>query len=452
MKLRKACLLSFAAAAIASGGITEQTSAAPAPAASSVHQQSPSFKQIHSMLLDHRKNAPLMITAHRGQWRDYPENSLMAIDEAIRDGAEIVEIDVRLTADGVPVLMHDTTVDRTTNGTGKVSDYTLAEIKKLRLKEGLGGEGAALTDHSIPTLEEAMRVVKGRAIVNLDKGWSIREEMYDVLVKTGTVDHALFKGSPNVEEAAAFMAKDPEILYMHIINDATADVVDTFPGRQPVAYEVVFDQLSDPQIQPDKIEQIQKNSRVFINTMWYGLASTYTDESSLRDVELGWEAVTDLRATILQTDNLEAMDYWRDGGHMKFWEAQKGNRTVRVQAEDYLPGKDWVDVGDTDGAIVVEDHQEGEWAKYEVTIPKSGVYTISGRVSANASPAGTVRIDYSNGQSSGDIEVKNTTHIRAFELQEWDQQYLEKGKHTFTVHVTSPGQYQLDYLQFDWQK
>lgn len=87
MKLRKACLLSFAAAAIASGGITEQTSAAPVPAASSVHQQSPSFKQIHPMLLDHRKNAPLMITAHRGQWRDYPENSLMAIDEAIRDGA-----------------------------------------------------------------------------------------------------------------------------------------------------------------------------------------------------------------------------------------------------------------------------------------------------------------------------------------------------------------------------
>ena len=80
-------------------------------------------------MLDHRKNAPLLIASHRGQWREYPENSIGAIKEAIKDGADIVEIDVHLTADGVPVLMHDSTVDRTTNGTGKVSDFTLEEIK-----------------------------------------------------------------------------------------------------------------------------------------------------------------------------------------------------------------------------------------------------------------------------------------------------------------------------------
>ncbi|MGG0287435.1 hypothetical protein ABEY41_20485 [Peribacillus butanolivorans] len=108
--------------------------------------------------------------------------------------------------------------------------------------------------------------------------------------------------------------------------------------RQPVAYEIVFNDLKDPQIQPEKVQQIQKNSRVFVNVMWYGLAGKYTDEASLRDVNLGWKAVTDLGANILQTDNVEAMDYWRDGGNMKSWDAQKGNRTVRVQAEDYLPG------------------------------------------------------------------------------------------------------------------
>lgn len=469
MKLKKLFLLSLVATAVANTGLTEQTNAASKPTASSVNDNR-SFKQLHSMLLDHRKNAPLMITAHRGQWREYPENSLGAINEAIEDGAEIVEIDVRLTADGVPVLMHDSTVDRTTNGTGKVSDYTLAEIKELRLKKGLGGETAELTEYTIPTLEEAMLAVKGRAIVNLDKGWNIREEMYDVLAKTGTVDHALFKGSPNVEDAAEFMAKDPEILYMHIIKDYNADVVDTFPGRQPVAYEVVFDELTDPQIQQETIEKIQQNSRVFINTMWDGLAVKYTDEASLRDVNLGWKAATKLGATILQTDNVEAVDYWRDGGNMKFWEAQTGNRTVRVQAEDHMPGgqgigyydldsnlndpsdQDGIDVSDKDGAIVVKTNQEGEWAKYEIDIPKSGMYKISGRVSADTSPAGTVRIDYSNGESSDEIEVKNTTHTRAFELQEWDYRYWEKGRHTFVVNVTSPGYYQLDYIQFDLQK
>ena len=139
-------------------------------------------------MLDHRKNAPLLIASHRGQWREYPENSIGAIIEAINDGADIVEIDVHLTADGVPVLMHDSTVDRTTNGTGKVSDFTLEEIKQLRLKEGLGGKTAALTEYKVPTLEEAMLAAKDRAIVNLDKGWNIREQMYEVLVKTDTVD------------------------------------------------------------------------------------------------------------------------------------------------------------------------------------------------------------------------------------------------------------------------
>ena len=95
---------------------------------------------------------------------------------------------------------------------------------------------------------------------------------------------------------------------MHIINDENVDAVDAFPDRQPVAYEVVFNELSDPQIQPEKIQQIQKNSRVFMNTMWYNLAGKYTDEASLIDVNNGWKAVTDLGANMIQTDNVEALD------------------------------------------------------------------------------------------------------------------------------------------------
>jgi len=469
MKLKKLLILGLAATTIANVGLTQQASASTPTTNPSSIADSKTFQRLHSKLLDHRKNGPLMIASHRGQWREFPENSLGAINEAIEDGAEIVEIDVQMTADGVPVLMHDATVDRTTNGTGKVSDLTLAQIKELRLKEGLGGKTATLTEYTVPTLEEAMLVAKDRAIVNLDKGWNIREKMYEVLVHTDTVDQGLFKGSSNVEEAAEFMAKDPEIMYMHIINDDNANVVDTFPGRQPVAYEVVFNELSDPQIQPEKVGQIQKNSRVFVNVMWYGLAAKYTDEASLRDVNLGWKAVTSLGANILQTDNVEAMDYWRDGGNMKQWDAQKGNRTVRIQVEDHMPGGqgvgyydldpnrndpsdvDWVDVSDRDGATVVKTNEAGEWAKYEVNIQKSGMYKISGRVSAAVSPAGTIKLEW-DGESSDEIEVKNTTNTRAFELQEWEYRYLEKGSHTFVVHVTSPGFYQLDYMQFDLQK
>ena len=87
--------------------------------------------------------------------------------------------------------MHDYTVDRTTNGTGKVSDLTLAEIKELRLRNACGVRGSQL---QVPTLEEIMLAAKDKIMINLDKteGETVREA-YEVLKKTGTVDHAILR-------------------------------------------------------------------------------------------------------------------------------------------------------------------------------------------------------------------------------------------------------------------
>ncbi|WP_235878934.1 glycerophosphodiester phosphodiesterase family protein [Saccharopolyspora karakumensis] len=433
----------------------------------SANQTAP-IERIHRDLLDHSDRAPLLAAAHRGAWRDHPENSLAAIDEAVRDGAEIVEIDVRKTADGHLVLMHDETVDRTTNGTGEVSDLTLAQIKQLRLKEHLGGEQAALTSHAVPTLDEAMLAIKGRAMVNLDKSWGIREDMYRVLRATGTVDHGLFKGSPTVQEAADFMAKDPEILYMHIIKDENADVVGTFPGRQPVAYEVVFDQLTDPQVQPALLDRIQQDSRVWINTMWQELAATYTDEASRRDPALGWQAVVEEHdASMIQTDEIEGLHHWRNGGDMSRWESQPGNRTVRLQAEDHAPGGEGVgyhdldpntcggegglDVCDVEGAIAVSSVQSGEWIKYSVDLPRSGDYQVSARLASNGAPAGRIAIDWADG-TTGRHDIGNTTHeTRAFDLQPLETRHFEAGRHEFVAKVDDDvaPRFNLDLFQFD---
>ncbi|MFW6721475.1 glycerophosphodiester phosphodiesterase family protein [Streptomyces sp. MAR4 CNY-716] len=426
--------------------------------------------RIHDRLLRHGPGAPLMIAAHRGQWRDAPENSLAAIRHAVADGAEVVEIDVRPTRDGHLVLMHDETVDRTTDGTGKVSDLTLAQVRSLRLKQGLGGTQAPLTGHTVPTFEEAMRVVKGRAMVNLDKGWPVREQMYEVLRRTGTVDHALFKGSPTVAEAAEFMARDPEILYMHILDDTNADAVGTFPGRQPVAYEIVFDDPADPQVQPASLAAIREHSRVWINTMWKGLAVGYTDEASLRDERLGWRTVVeDHAASMIQTDNVEALDYWRDGDDLDRYDRQPGHRTVRVQAEDYAPGgegvgyhdldpnrctvarpDEGVDICDLEGAVAVNWIRAGEWLKYDVTVRKSGVYDVSGRVSSPYSPAGTVTLEW-DGRAAGPVGIVNTTHHEAFTRQQLQRLHLSKGTHELVVRMDEDAyqNFNLDYLQLD---
>lgn len=94
----------------------------------------------------------IMVIAHRGAHNNFPENSISSIREAIEIGVDIVEIDIQHTKDGHLILMHDKTIDRTTNGVGLVEDYTLNEIKDFRLRNTDG----TLTDERIPTLEEVL--------------------------------------------------------------------------------------------------------------------------------------------------------------------------------------------------------------------------------------------------------------------------------------------------------
>lgn len=111
------------------------------------------------------KNAsPVLVAAHRAAHNFAPENSLIAVENAIREGVDIIEIDIKTSKDGVPMLMHDGTIDRTTNGTGKLGDYSLEELRMLRLKN----QDGTLSEHKIPTLEEVFHLAKGHILIDLD--------------------------------------------------------------------------------------------------------------------------------------------------------------------------------------------------------------------------------------------------------------------------------------------
>jgi glycerophosphoryl diester phosphodiesterase len=93
-----------------------------------------------------------MVVAHRGASIEQPENTIAAFEAAIDAGADAVEFDVRMTADGHAVVMHDPDVSRTTDGSGLVSEMSLVEIRKL----------------GVPTLDEALRCLSGRAAVDIE--------------------------------------------------------------------------------------------------------------------------------------------------------------------------------------------------------------------------------------------------------------------------------------------
>ena len=100
------------------------------------------------------KSNKVLVVAHRGNWRSAPENSTAAIDSAIAMKVDIVEIDIQKTKDGQLILMHDNTLDRTTTGKGEIKNWTLADIKKLKLKDKDGKVCAVVTVKLEPKKDE----------------------------------------------------------------------------------------------------------------------------------------------------------------------------------------------------------------------------------------------------------------------------------------------------------
>jgi glycerophosphoryl diester phosphodiesterase len=100
----------------------------------------------------------MIITGHRGAAKLEPENTLRSIQKAIDLGVDQIEIDVHLTRDGHLVVIHDATVDRTTNGHGAVADLTLEAIRRLDAGKG----------ERIPTLQEAIDLVRGKVILQIE--------------------------------------------------------------------------------------------------------------------------------------------------------------------------------------------------------------------------------------------------------------------------------------------
>ncbi len=107
----------------------------------------------------------LLRVAHRGASRTAPENTLAAFREAIRLGVDAIEIDVHLSADGRPIVIHDDTLDRTTSGRGPVGALSAAELRRL---DAGAWFSPRFRGESVPTLEETLECVRGRCGLNIE--------------------------------------------------------------------------------------------------------------------------------------------------------------------------------------------------------------------------------------------------------------------------------------------
>jgi glycerophosphoryl diester phosphodiesterase len=159
-------------------------------------QASPDTNPAHKL----RDTSRVLVIAHRGCVGEAPEVSVASIHACADKGIDGIELDIRKSKDGALVSIHDATLDRTTNGTGRVADFTSEELRKLRLRRGNGGPSVVVTDEPLPTLEEMLLAAKQHGlIVHLDIKAATHAEVAELVRKVGMQGQttAWVTGSPD---------------------------------------------------------------------------------------------------------------------------------------------------------------------------------------------------------------------------------------------------------------
>jgi glycerophosphoryl diester phosphodiesterase len=164
-----------------------------------------------------------MVIAHRGASAYAPENTLAAFDLAVQMGCRHLELDVDLTRDGQIVVMHDETVDRTTNGAGPVGSHTLAELRALDAGAWFGTQFTGLR---IPTFEEVLERYQGRVHLHTElKGRAphLAQCTADLVRQYGMVEHVTVTSfqQPRLVEIRAYAPELPTGWLVSEVSDVT---------------------------------------------------------------------------------------------------------------------------------------------------------------------------------------------------------------------------------------
>lgn len=255
------------------------------------------------------RSKKVLVATHRGDWRNYPENSLPAIESVIRMGADIMELDLKLTSDSVLVLCHDRTIDRTTSGRGRVSDIPYDSIRRCVLRTGHGIK----TEHRMPTLREALEVCRDRIVVNIDQGYEYYDLALALTEELGMTDQVLIKGKRPTEVVAAKFAEHPRnMMYMPIIDILKPQGKALFEeygqkGVVPLAYEVCWREYT-PQVEACMKKIVASGSKLWVNSLWPSLNGGLCDDAAFEgDPDAVYGKLVDMGATMIQTDRPELL-------------------------------------------------------------------------------------------------------------------------------------------------
>lgn len=280
-------------------------------------QQNPSFTLLREK---DNKSEYVWVASHRGDWIYAPENSTTALEHAIFFGSDLIETDVRLTKDGKIIMMHDATVDRTTNGKGNIADLTLAEIKELRLRNNFGG----LTDLKVPTLEEYIELAKDKILLYLDKaGYDLPgheqghmvKELLKVLKANNAIEQSVFVLDWPYSKAKEIFGEDLEkVIYVPVIVDKIPNLsayVDEYIQKlNPVAFQFRMEKL-DSETYKQLPKVLKSGSKAFVAATWEKHTANHSDLISIFErPSKGWGWLLEQGFSVLETNYPKDLIYY----------------------------------------------------------------------------------------------------------------------------------------------
>ncbi len=259
------------------------------------------------MWLFDMEDREIKIASHRGKFSSSViENTSLAFLTAIGEGADIVEMDLDRTRDGILTGHHDTTMKRLFYNDGKIADYTWEEIRRMPLYNYLGEVNVT----GLETFEEILHHLKGKTILALDKCWDHWDAVYEELIKADMVEQAIFKFPVKNQKAAEWASSHEDCMFIPMVKDVEhlKEVEVLRRKMQMAAVETVPQNPEDALFAEDAFDWIkERHMKVWCNSLSlarrlvYGAG--YDDLKSLAGGgAAGWGVLVEKGVDIIQTD------------------------------------------------------------------------------------------------------------------------------------------------------
>lgn len=248
----------------------------------------------------------IVITAHRGvSGGNIPCNTITAYEIALKQGADMIEVDLNKSADGVLIIFHPDMEPHHLGLNRKLPEMTYEEIREVRYRN----YDHSPTQFGIATFEEILERFKGRCYINVDKFWDHPVEIYRAIKRHNMLDQVVVKSGLSDRVLRVLEEVAPDVAFFPIVKN-------TFPQHEDllrrnvnyVGAEVIFESENAEVAKPELIEKIHRDGKlIWVNSIIYNyrsqLTAGHSDDTALSEnPDLGWGWLADRGYDIIQTD------------------------------------------------------------------------------------------------------------------------------------------------------